>query len=134
MAGVGEVTQLDKLPSLPASAQCQDPQTPNAVNALPVSGAPTVSLVASPQFVARGDDATLRWTTTNANQCTLFDEDASHKTSRVVPPNGGYALPNVTAATLYTLECSNPKGVSVSQQLIQTIGEATQTFDRLCAI
>ena len=130
MAGVGEVTH-DKLPSLPASDQCQ---TPNAVNALPVSGAPTVSLVASPQFVARGDDATLRWTTTNANQCTLFDEDASHKTSRVVPPNGGYALRNVTAATLYTLECSNPKGVSESQQLIQTIGEATQTFDRLCAI
>jgi hypothetical protein len=66
---------------------------------------PTVNLVANPTSVAYGGNATLSWTSTNANSCYGTGGWTGTKNT-----NGSYTLSNLTTTKTYSITCTGPGG------------------------
>jgi hypothetical protein len=77
--------------------------------------APTVDLVATPNVVGSGDDSTLSWTSTNAQNCS-----ATWTTSTNV--GGSQLIENITAPTTYSITCTNSDGVNATDTVTITLG------------
>ncbi len=78
------------------------------VNVAPAAGAPTVSFVADPTFLAIGQSSSLTWTSTNATSCSASGGWSGTKTAT------GTMVVIPTATTTYSLTCSGTGGSATS--------------------
>jgi hypothetical protein len=74
------------------------------VTVIPV---PTVTLAAVPEAVAVGGDSTLTWNSANADSCS-----ASGGWSGALATSGSQSTGPLTAATVYSLACAGPGGIT----------------------
>ncbi len=84
------------------------------------STAPTVSLSASPASVPAQSTSTLTWSATNANACTASDGWTGGKATSGSETRGPFS-----AASTFTLTCSNTQGVNASRSVTVTVTTAT---------
>jgi peptidoglycan-associated lipoprotein len=108
------------------------PPTPKPAEQPPLPAAqPTVTLSASPSSIARGDSATLSWSSTNATQLTIAPEVGT-----VAPEGSTKVTPG--SSTTYTITATGPGGsanatasVSVAQPAPPPPPEVKPTLDEL---
>jgi len=102
------------------NAQCNGPGGASAMQSVTVTvqsaPAPTAMLSANPTSVNSGGSSTLTWSSTNATGCT-----ASGGWSGARNASGTQTFNNITATTMYSLQCSGPGGNSAVQNATVTV-------------
>jgi peptidoglycan-associated lipoprotein len=103
--------------------------TPAAQNAAPTPAAPTVKLQASPPSITRGGSTVLTWSSSNANQLTLYPGGG------IVAGEGSQKV-SPGESTTYTLRATGPGGSATATASIDVSvpsmdsGKTTSTGDQ----
>ena len=105
------------------SAQCTGPGGTSASQSVTVTvqsvPAATATLSANPTTVNSGGSTTLTWSSTNATSCTATGGWTGAKAT-----SGNETFSNLTANTMYSLQCSGTGGASAVQNVTVTVNGA----------
>ena len=124
-AGVGTVTVLSTLPSIPAGAACPAKQ--------PTAGSsdPTITLDASAVLIDPGANVTVAWTASQATGCNIGFVGNDGKDlipPKSVPSSGGLNLTHLKSTVLVTLTCDRNGSHPTQSRLIQLKDDAVKQF------
>ncbi len=92
---------------------------------------PTIQLTASPSSITVGQQSTISWQTTNAQDCTFTNGTASWRSAAFGPANGSVVVDDVTSGptVTFTMNCVNRVNRSVSRDITINVSPSNAAPD-----